>query len=273
MGEKVKGRLMIIGGAEDKHGEQAILKRVAQITAEGGGRLVIITTATEKPEEVGLTYKRVFKALGISDIDIVDVNSREEAEDEQLARIISGASGVFFTGGDQLRITSVLGGTRVYSALHEAYERGVLIVGTSAGASAMSDNMIVEGNNDDTPKKSVVRMAPGMGLLEEVVIDQHFAQRGRIGRLLGAIAQNPYILGVGIDEDTAILVGPEPVFEVIGSQTVTVVDGSRSSYSNVSELAPAEALAFFNVLIHILPAGCGFDLKQRVPKLLSATEP
>jgi cyanophycinase len=266
MGDKIKGRLMIIGGAEDKQGKQEILSKVAHLVSDDGGRLVIITTATEKPEDVGLLYKRVFKELGLSAIDIVDINSRSEANDEQIVRIIGDASGLFFTGGDQLRITSVLGGTKVYSALHEAYERGVLIVGTSAGASAMSDNMIVEGSNDDTPKKSVVRMAPGMGLLEEVVIDQHFAQRGRIGRLLGAIAQNPYILGVGIDEDTAILVGPEPVFEVFGSQTVTVVDGSRSSYSNVSELAPVEPLAFFNVSIHILPAGCGFDLKQRIPR-------
>jgi cyanophycinase len=160
-------------------------------------------------------------------------------------------------------LTSILGGSNSDAAIRQAYLSGTVIAGTSAGASVMSDTMIVDGDSSDTPKKSNLGMAHGMGLLQEVVIDQHFAQRGRINRILAAVAQNPLIIGVGIDEDTAIVVTPDEKFEVIGSQTVTIADGRHVIYSNISESKPFDPLALTNVVLHVLPEGYGYDLKRR----------
>jgi len=263
MEQKVKGNLVIIGGAEDKHGESKILKEVVEIIGGNSAKLVVLTTATEHPETVGNEYFEIFKNLGVGKIDILNIDSRNDANKEHIAKTIAEASGIFFTGGDQLRITSILGGTKVYAAMHEAYNKGTVIVGTSAGASAMSSNMIVDGNSNDPARKCTLKMAPGMGLLEEVIIDQHFHQRGRIGRLLCGVAENPNILGIGIDEDTAIRVFPDAHFEVLGTNAVTIIDGRSISYSNVSELSPDEILAICNVTLHVLPAGYGFDMKKK----------
>lgn len=264
MNVKAKGKLVIIGGAEDKEGECEILNEVVRLAGKESSRIVVMTTATEHPKEVGSLYRRIFKKLGVRHIDILDINTRSDASSEEYIGPIREATCIFFCGGDQLRITSLLGGTAVYDYLHEAVNRGVLLVGTSAGASAMSSNMIVEGLDDDAPKYCTLKMAPGLGILGEVIIDQHFAQRGRIGRLLSGVAQNPHMLGVGIDEDTAIIVD-EDTFSVIGSQAVTVVDGTRLSHTNVSELMPEEPLALADVVLHILPRGYKFDLILRKP--------
>jgi cyanophycinase len=257
------GNLIIIGGAEDKTGECRILKAFVTLSGEAASRLTILTTATEKPLESGNQYKSVFTKLGATEVNILNIQSRDEANMEKYIRLIAESSGIFFTGGDQLRISSILGGTKVYSALHEAYKSGAAIAGTSAGASAMSRTMIVEGNDYDTAKKCTLKMAPGLGLLEEALVDQHFHQRGRIGRLLCGVAENPSILGIGIDEDTAIRVFPDGHFEVIGTNSVTVVDGNNIKSSNVSELNPDENLAIANITLHVLPAGYGFNLKSR----------
>lgn len=263
MGEKVKGNLLIIGGAEDKSGECRILKHAAAIAGGREARLMILTTATEKPEEVGSEYRKVFKKLGISDIEVLDVSSREDANAAANADRIGNSTGIFFTGGDQLRITSILGGTMVGKALQEAYENGVVIIGTSAGASVMSGTMILDGNSNVPAKKCTLKMAPGLGLLEEAIIDQHFDQRGRMSRLLCGIAENPYMLGIGIDEDTAIQVYPDARFEVLGTNAVTLLDGKSIINTNVSELKPDELLSISNVTLHVLPAGYGFDMKNR----------
>jgi len=263
MREKVNGNLIIIGGAEDKYGESNILKNVADIIGGADARLVIMTTATEKPQEAGEEYKSVFLRLGVNNINILHINSRDEANTQGYADIIASATGIFFTGGDQLRITSILGGTKVYEALQEAYLNGVVIAGTSAGASVMSNTMIVDGNGNDPARKCTLKMAPGLGLLEDSIVDQHFYQRGRIGRLLCGVAENPYMLGVGIDEDTAIRVFPDAHFEVIGTNSVTVIDGRTIKSSNVSESKPDEILAINNATIHVLPVGYGFDMKNR----------
>lgn len=260
---KAKGKLVIIGGGEDKTKECIILKEVAQMCGKAEARLSIITTATEKPQELGDEYTKIFNKLGIRNIKVLNIQSRADADNIEYSDTILNSTGVFFTGGDQLRITSMLGGTGVYKALHAALKQGTVIVGTSAGASVMSDNMIIQGHSDDSPKKNTLNMAPGMGLIEEVVIDQHFAQRGRIGRLLEAIAQNPYVLGIGIDEDTAVVIESHEVFRVIGSQTVTVIDGRSITHTNVTELNPHEPLALLNVTIHVLPKGYAFNLKSR----------
>jgi cyanophycinase len=271
MTEDKKGNLIIIGGAEDKENKCEILNKVVEMSGGGSSKIVVMTTATEHPEEVGNLYRKIFKKLGVRNLDIVNINSRIDASDEEYVNFINNADCIFFTGGDQLRITSLLGGTDAYAALHDAYNRGALLVGTSAGASAMSSNMIVEGVDDDAPKYCTLKMAPGLGILSEVIIDQHFAQRGRIGRLLVAVAQNPYMLGVGIDEDTAIIVEGDE-FRVIGSQTVTVADGMYMSHSNVSELKPEEPLALTDIKLHILPRGYGLNLTSREPIIKESTK-
>lgn len=263
MQDKVNGNLIIIGGAEDKQGESKVLKQVVESIGGEKARLMVLTTATESPREVGNTYKDVFGRLGVQNIEILDISTREDANIQEYADRIMKSTGIFFTGGDQLRITSILGGTLAHEALRNAYNRGVTIIGTSAGASVMSSTMIVDGNSNDPARKCTMKMAPGLGLLREAIIDQHFQQRGRIGRLLCGVAENPYMLGIGIDEDTAIRVYPDAKFDVIGTNSVMVLDGMSIGSSNVSELKPDEILAITNVTLHVLPAGYGFDMGNR----------
>ncbi|HWP97367.1 MAG TPA: cyanophycinase [Syntrophomonadaceae bacterium] len=263
MGHTNKGKLVIIGGAEDKYGESRILEEVVQIIGGKDARVGILTTATQHPEEVGEEYRDVFLRLGVKQTDILNINSRDEANLEDNARRIRDATGFFFTGGDQLRITSILGGTRAYEALYHSFNQGTAVIGTSAGASVMCSTMIVEGNNNDAARKCTLKMAPGLNLLDGVIIDQHFDQRGRLGRLLCGVAENPGILGVGIDEDTAILVSPEDYFEVLGTNAVTVIDGKSIKSTNVSESKPDEILSITNASLHVLSSGYGFDFKRR----------
>ena len=263
MGNMAKGNLVIIGGAEDKTGECIILKHLTDMAGGSSARITIMTTASEESNKAGAVYMDVFQKLGAGKIKIMNINTRDDANMDSISELAGEPTGIFFTGGDQLRITSILGGTKAFKALHDAYRRGIVIAGTSAGASAMSGTMIIDGNGNDPARKCTLKMAPGLGLLEEVLIDQHFHQRGRIGRLLCGVAENPFILGIGIDEDTAIRVYPDAHFEVLGSNSVTIVDGRSIKSSNVSELKPDENLAIANVTIHVLPAGYGFDMYNR----------
>ncbi|NMA69811.1 MAG: cyanophycinase [Desulfitobacterium sp.] len=269
MNDYVVGRLLIIGGAEDKKGECKILKRFVQEAGGKKSRIMILTAATEEPQQVGDEYKNLFYDFEAGEVEILDIGERVSANCKDLCERMERATGIFFTGGDQLRITGILGGTRLGRTLHQLYERGVIIAGTSAGASVMSDTMII-GGEGGTPKKDALAMAPGLGLLNSVVVDQHFAQRGRIGRLLTAVAQNPYVLGIGIDEDTSILVYANGNFTVVGSQTVTVVDASSTIATNVSEISPGQSLLLTPVQIHVLPDGYCFDLKRRITKMDTA---
>lgn len=264
IGERT-GNLLVIGGNEDKRGDCVILRKFVAMAGGREAMIAVVTTATEHPGETGEEYRAILTELGAAGVSIVSVASRQAANARHYDGELDNCTGIFFTGGDQLRLTSILGGSEVDAAIRRAYRRGVVIAGTSAGASVMSDTMIVDGSSSETPKKAALSMAHGMGLLEEVVIDQHFAQRGRINRLLAAVAQNPHILGVGIDEDTALVVSPQRVFEVIGSQTVTVIDGQRVVHSNISESKRYDPLALTNVILHILPSGYGYDLKRRLP--------
>lgn len=268
--EKVAGHLLIIGGNEDKEKECRILRKFVEMAGGRDARIAVLTTATEFPREVGNEYKSLFQRIGAETATVVYIDNRDTANDKHKVEDILHATGVFITGGDQLRLTSILGGSHTDAAIREAYLNGTVIAGTSAGASVMSDTMIVEGDSSDTPKKSTLGMAHGMGLLQEVVIDQHFAQRGRINRILAAVAQNPHIIGVGIDEDTSIAVSPEGKCEVIGSQTVTIADGRAIVHSNISESKPSDPLALTNVVLHVLPEGYGFDLKRRMPYICGA---
>lgn len=265
MEPKLEGNLIIIGGAEDKKGEKEILKEVCSKLDRENEELVIATVATELPEEVGKEYTKIFRNLGVKKISVLDIQERDNAFEEKNIDMLKAASIVFFTGGDQLKITSLLGGTPLYKVIKDIYKDGCVFVGTSAGASVMSDTMIISGSNDDSPKKCTVKMAPGLGLIKDVIIDQHFAQRGRVGRLLGAIAENPECLGIGIDEDTAIEVCDKGYFKVIGSSAVYVIDASNISYTNVSEQNPDELLSMFNVRMHVLKCDDKFDLVKRQP--------
>ena len=263
MTEVAEGTLLIIGGAEDKKGDCVILREFVRLSARRGGPLVIMTAAALHPKKVSSEYLKIFRRLGAEKVVSLDIPSRQQAQQPSLAEDIAAAGGIFFTGGDQLRITSLLGGTEADFALREAYRRGTVIAGTSAGASVMSATMILGGDEDSSPNRGSISLGSGMGLVHQVVIDQHFAQRGRLGRLLVAVAQQPAILGIGIDEDTAVLIDSDNRMGVIGSQTVTVVDGNRCGHTNVSEAKPEQALALTAVTVHILPGGYGFDLLER----------
>jgi len=265
LGEKLEGNLIIIGGAEDKKGEKDILKQVVSKLNKEGEELLIATVATMLPEEVGNEYKKIFKNLGVRNINILEIKERQDAFDENNLKLVENASLVFFTGGDQLKITSLLGGTPLYKAIKDSYQNGCTYVGTSAGASVMSDTMIVKGIDDESPRKCTLKMAPGLGLIKGVIVDQHFAQRGRIGRLLTGVAQNPQSLGIGIDEDTAIMVNSKGEFEVIGSGAVYVIDGCTISHTNVSEQHPDEILSMFDVKMHVLKSTDRFNLSTRKP--------
>ncbi len=262
MEDNAKGFLIIIGGAEDKTGNSIILKQARQLLQDDE-QLTILTTATEKPQEAGEKYHKVFKRLGITNIQILNINTREIADDEQYCEKLRSSRCIFMTGGDQLRITSILGGTMASSILKEVYYSGGIIMGTSAGASVMSSTMIVQGIDNEPAKKCTLKMAPGLGLVNSMIIDQHFDQRGRFGRLLCGVAENPGVFGIGIDEDTSIKLYPDMHFEVIGSNAVTVIDGKSIESSNVSELQQEEILAIAGVTVHVLPQGYGFDLNNR----------
>jgi cyanophycinase len=260
------GILMMIGGAEDKTGQRTCLQALARLI--GSGRLVVTTLASEEPERQWSTYARVFRDLGVQHVDHLLVKTRDSLSDAANLEMLSRASGVFFTGGDQLRITTLLGGTPAYDLIRALYKkRGGIIAGTSAGAAAMGQVMPM-GTATESPETHKIRqafmMARGLSLIRDVVIDQHFAQRARIERLLGAVAENPAVLGVGIDEDTAIIVDYQR-FDVIGSGAVYVADGSSITYTNIAERGPESTLCLHNVRLHVLAMGSAFDMVARRP--------
>lgn len=258
------GPLVIVGGAEDKTGESRILRRFVQLGGGQHARVLVITVATELPVEVGTEYIETFGRIGVEDVRTFDVSTRDAANLDSAVKMIRNASCIYFTGGDQLRITKLLGGTRVDAALHAAHNEGIVLGGTSAGASMMSSTMIVEGVAETNPRVSIVDMAPGMEFLDGAVVDQHFAERGRLGRLLSAVAQYPHHLGLGIDENTAVIV-KDHVLEVLGQGAVSIVDAGSVTYSNLDKVGKDESLALCGVKLHMLPEGCGFQLRERQP--------
>lgn len=264
-----RGQLVIIGGAEDKDGDCKVLREFVRRAGGVNARIVVMTVATEMPREVGENYIRVFERLGCEDIRIIDTVAREDASSSTHLEAVMKATGVFFTGGDQARITGVLKDTELDTAIHKRYQEGIVVGGTSAGAAMMPDVMIVEGDSETNPRVNVVEMGPGMGFLPGIVVDQHFLQRGRLGRLLSALAQQPAVLGFGIDENTAVVV-QDNKFQVVGEGAVTVVDVADIVHTNIGEILKDEALAICGAKLHILPDGYWFDLKTRKPILEAA---
>jgi cyanophycinase len=257
-----QGTLIAIGGHEDREGERVILREVARLVR--GGKLVVATVASHEPEGYFESYRRAFADLGVTDLVELYVEDRAETAAPETLRLLEGAAGVFFSGGDQLRISSTLGDTPVARRVTEILAAGGVVAGTSAGAAAMSDTMLVKGSSGESHRIGDLHMAPGLGLVRDVIIDQHFAERGRIGRLLGAVAQNPRELGVGIDEDTAIVVR-DGRFNVVGAGAVYVVDGAGVTRSSIAEAEPDRTLSIFDVRLHVLSGGDVFDLGRRRP--------
>lgn len=257
-----KGALVIIGGSEDKGREAEILKEVVRLGK--GGKLVVASVASDVSEELWRSYREVFHRLGVKKIAHLSIDRPGDAQLPRVINILDGARTVFFTGGDQLKITTKIGGTRIAERLFEIFRAGGVIAGTSAGASMMGESMLMGGAGQESHKVGNWMMAPGMGLLEGTIIDQHFAQRGRIGRLLGAIALNPRILGIGIDENTAIIV-QEDKFQVWGKNAVYVIDGHDVTYTNISEAEAERTMSMHDVKLHVLSAGESFNLVTRRP--------
>jgi cyanophycinase len=266
-----KGRLLIIGGHEDKQNDKLVLRALAERV--GSGKLVVATLATEEPRQAWEEYEAVFRSLGVPHVFHFEVESRAEAESVRAMTVLEGATGVFFTGGDQLKITSLIGDTPAYSRILEIFMEGGTIAGTSAGASVMTETMLVGGGGNGSHRlESNLRLAAGFGFAKDMVIDQHFAERGRIGRLLAVVGQNPRIIGIGIDENTAIELVPNRRFRVIGEGGVTVLDGRDVTYSNFADEQADRSMSLFGVRLHQLSQGDTFDVKRREPKSGAASD-
>jgi len=257
-----KGTLVIVGGHEDKTHDRLVLR--ALVDHVGSGRLVVVTAASDVPDQLWEDYEPLFRRLGVRHLARLHVDTRMEARDDRVLRLLDDATAVFFTGGDQLKLTSLLGDSPVFERVREIYEAGGLIAGTSAGASVVCETMMVSGGGDASHRiGGQLQMAPGFGFIQSVIIDQHFAERGRIGRLVGAVAQNPRMLGIGIDEDTAIVIGPDASFKVIGAGAVTVLDASDMSYSNLADEQTDRVLSAYGIRLHLLSQGDSFDIATR----------
>ena len=264
MSKQRRGSLIIIGGGEDRdpRGKRVILGEVARRVR--GGKLVLATVASREPEGYFDEYQAAFADLGLGELVELYVEDRTEAGDRSKLAVLDDAAGVFFSGGDQLRITSQIGDSGIEAKVRAIFERGGVIAGTSAGASVMSDTMLVGGASKATHRIGDLHMAPGLGLVRDAIIDQHFAERGRFGRLIGAVAHNPRVIGIGIDEDTAAIVEGDR-FRVIGTGAVYIVDGARCSHCNLAEAEPDKVLSMHGVTVHVLGTGDCYDMAERRP--------
>lgn len=255
-----RGTIIPIGGAEDKLGSIGILRRFTELCGGKEATIAVIPTASIDPTTAD-RYRDVFARLGCNRVRIVDVRSRDEAPDA--AGLLEGVTGVFLTGGAQLRLTTILGGTAVATAIRRLNARGVHVAGTSAGAAFLSEHMIAFGKEGGTPIAGQATLAPGLGLTNRIVVDQHFRQRDRMGRLLSALAYNPFAIGIGLDEDTAAFLGPDNRFEVVGSGGITIVDAGGIEYSSMATVAEGRPVEMIGVRLHLLTEGAVFDLTSR----------
>ncbi len=268
---------MIIGGAEDKLRRRTILKEFVAASGGAEARIAVIPTASSLGPEVVEVYDALFRALGAADVVAVRPESRADAGDPDLVALLSDVTGIFMTGGNQLKLSAILAGTPLADALLDANARGVVVAGTSAGASIQSSHMVAFGGPGSTPKQRMTQVAAGLGLLESTVIDQHFDQRNRYGRLLMIVAQSPQLLGMGVDEDTAAVVEDvdgHDVLRVLGRGAVTLFDPSRI-VTNAYEARRSSPLLASGVVLHVLPHGTRFDLTSRilVPETTTIADP
>ena len=265
-----QGSVMPIGGAEEKGPGGDVLKRFMELAGGERARIAIVPTASEEPQEAGERYVKVFRKLGAAEADWLRVETREHANTEVVLELLRNATGIYITGGDQARLVALLAGTLVMECIRLRNAEGVVVAGTSAGASIVSAHLMSGGtgltgnSNDAAARKGMVELVAGFGLLQDVIIDQHFSQRGRMGRLLATFAANPGLLGIGLDEDTAVLIDREGVLEVLGSNMVTIVDG-RDATSDYYEREIGEVLTVVGSSLNVLGPGRKFNLNNRQP--------
>lgn len=258
-----RGHLIAIGGAEDKSSDLEILSRVFSLSPKGNTEVAVIATASSIPEELLPAYRRAFKRLGAGKVHSLDIRDRDQAGSNSTAEKIRQCGVIFFTGGDQLRLTNILGGSPVLKAIREQHAGGAVVAGTSAGAVALSGTMIYNGAAADALRKGAVKMASGFGFVEGVVIDSHFLERGRFTRLMEAGAANPEQLGVGLGEDAAVIVHPHRILEAIGPGHVIVVDSWDLASSNVADVETGAPVAIEHIVMHALIDGHGYDIDRR----------
>ena len=264
--EIIGGHLLVIGGAEDKYNERRILRKFLALAGEKNAEVLIVPVASDFPEFAADVYTQAFRNLGIANPRVLRATSRQDVFDADAEALLDGVTGVFITGGDQMRLVSLLGGTQFASLLRKMVtETNIVLAGTSAGAAGMSTSMIVRGESTSHPHKNSVRLSPGLGFLKNIIIDQHFTERGRISRLITAVSYNPYNLGVGIDENTAIILDKSGHMEVFGGGSVTVVDGSKISYNEIAEVDDFQAFSVFGVQLHVMQDGLIYDYLHRQP--------
>src|SRR5579863_1060246 len=259
---QTRGWIIPIGGAENKENDRRILERFVYASGGAEADIVVIPTAS-RMHETGPRYEQIFRDIGAPRVTVMDFDTRRDCQEAGRLRRIEEASGIFFTGGNQLRLTTLLGGTPVAKLIRTQNARGVTVGGTSAGASILSEHMIASGDEGSAMIAGSVRLAPGLGLTNRFIIDQHFRQRDRLGRLLTALAYNPFAVGIGLDEDTAAFIGPDERLEVEGSGSVTIVDGSEVSYSSIDAVTEGQPVCMIGLRLHFLTAGATFDLQTR----------
>jgi cyanophycinase len=260
---------MAIGGAEDKVKTRRILNAFLTLAGGSEAHVVIIPAASTQAVAAGEFYHSLFQKMGAARVDVVHAHSRQDAQDEANLTPLQDATGIFLTGGNQVRLATLLGGTLLGDMIHQCSDTGVVVAGTSAGASILCQNMIAFGRTGEWPTQRMVQLAPGMGLTNRVIIDQHFQRRGRIGRLMLAVAYNPYLIGLGIDEDTAAILHPDHKLEVVGRGSVIVVDGVGMTFTNLDQVQRHEPVAITDMRLHVLTEGFGYDLAKRRPQVPS----
>jgi cyanophycinase len=257
-----RGWIVPIGGAENKENDRHILERFVRVSGGESADIVVIPTAS-RMRETGPRYERLFSEMGAARVTSMDFDTRRDCQEPGRLRRLEEATGIFFTGGNQLRLTTLLGGTPVAKLIRARNAHGVAVGGTSAGASILSEHMIAFGDEGSAVISGSVRLAPGLGLTNRFIIDQHFRERDRLGRLITALAYNPFAIGIGLDEDTAAFIGPDETLEVEGSGGVTVVDGAEVSYSSASDVPEGQPVCVLGLRVHILTAGATFNLHTR----------
>ena len=260
--ENKRGWIIPIGGGDKKVKSSTIMQRFVELSGGSRSRMVIIPTASQL-DTAGERTRDVFQKLGVSEIEILDLETRADCNDPKLIEKLDNATGIFFTGGNQLRLATTIGGTDAAKSFRAGNARGIHIAGTSAGAAFVCEHMIAIGESGGTPKRGMASLSPGLGLTNRIIVDQHFRERDRLGRLLTALAYNPFATGIGVDEDTAAFIGPDDVIEVFGSGGLTVVDPSGIEFSSMADAGMGQPVGLIGVQLHILLAGDRYDLKTQ----------
>lgn len=257
-----RGFVIPIGGAEERVEEPIILQRFIELCGGNAAVIAIIPTASKLPD-TGANYEAIFTELGAKEATSLPINSREDAQRNDYLEILNSATGIFITGGNQLRLSTIIGGTPVAQSIRKLNATGVHIAGTSAGAAIMPEHMIAGGPTGALPNEQGVTFAPGLGLINKAILDQHFSQRNRLGRLLSAVSYNPFASGLGICEDTAAFIDPDGILEVVGSGTVTVVDPSELKHSSMAEAGSGDSITMIGLKLHMLSHGAKYCLNTR----------